>query len=314
MKKKSEPSEKKPRGKGKLIAGVVLIAMGILIFQFLIENITVTPTEYREEYPDAEVGTTWIIYGHLADKNFTVTDSKNVYLYTFEEDKDARISASKDLGENGDEVIVIVKKTDNETTPTEVDHSINPLIVRATGGIFALLGSVFILVGGMQYSGKIGKKKSAKDSDVDSVDLSQLIGSDSSRMETPSTPPFQTPIQMQAQTNITPLNQPPQMSTSSHAAGLSESSMGMPQYPLPQHPTEAPQTPQIPMPPHQFPQTKPSNPTPSTQITASKPPLPISASTTPEEYSKETWTCPNCGAEVDSKYIFCLSCGHKKGG
>jgi len=367
-------SYQKPKGMGKIVGGVILLVIGVLIFQFLIPIITVTPTQYREEFGSAEVGTTWTIHGHLADKNSTEMAGETLYFYTFEEDRDAQISSSIDLGENGDEVIVKVEKTNAGLKFAETRSKMSPWLYKGAGGSLAVSGVILLIVGSVQFYRTKPKKKSSEESSVNEVDLSQLIVPTDSGIGAPPSPPFQPPqplpppgppmqqFQPPSQIQFSQTRMPGQSMQPSQQQQAGQTPApgqfpGLSQAPPPfqapqfsqiqpsQQPAPSPLTqptptkPTIPQTPSQpgyqppKPITQPAqqqHPTPKAQTAAQptitpgtalsgfQPPLrpPATAPVRPAgaESSKGTWTCPNCGAEVDSKYIFCTSCGYKRGG
>ncbi len=184
-----------PKGKGKIVIGTIFLIIGLVIFVFLIPQTTVTPTEYKEEYDDAEEGTEWTIHGHLDNEESMSLAGVSIYSYSFEEDEDATFTSSGDLGNDGDEVIVTVTKTSDDLNQAEASSSINPWVDNGPGVFFIAIGAIVLVIGIMQASkgapGSAGgrkKRKRGEPDDAGNVDFTSLMGAPGGPSMDPSVP------------------------------------------------------------------------------------------------------------------------------
>ena len=144
-------SFRKSKGKGKIAAGVILLIIGVLLFQFLIPTMAITPDEYWDDVSDGDPYGTWTVHGHLANKDEIPGGDMTIYFYSFEENEEANFSSSEDLGDNGDEVIVEIVCSEETLIPT-AKGTWNPWLFKGPGILFMLIGVILLVVGAVQIS------------------------------------------------------------------------------------------------------------------------------------------------------------------
>jgi len=170
------PSFQKPKGKGKIIGGIIMLLIGVVMFQFLIPQIAISPTDYKDEYLEASEGTTWLVHGKITYVTEITDGSATFYVYSFEEDAEADFTSSEDLGDDGTEVVVELKKTSNLLLQAEMSRNIPALLFKAGGGLFMLIGIILLAVGAMQVSKTNGAQKPSDIPSKHNVNISHLIG------------------------------------------------------------------------------------------------------------------------------------------
>ena len=168
--KGKDKERKGKRGTGFIVVGILFLLLGPAVFLLIPTMVLDTPADLADEFPDAETGETWVLYGKI-DRVDTITASGiTVYLYQFTGEDGTNFSSTVDLGGNGTMFFGQLRKTGLNVPEMEISY--NALLLPAGGGFLALLGLILIVVG-MRKRGK--SKQGTISRDAGNIDISHLM-------------------------------------------------------------------------------------------------------------------------------------------